>query len=267
MATSNRIRVSVIEGYYVSLQEAGLPLSVCIQLQECKLSLRHAQWTARQTSSGFSVSLFWPEQLDAQKGVIPSAKKRRKRCKRKMDKTVLPQCPCSTAGVSQPPCPEADAPALTTIPNGAHSATTEPTHCTRETGGSSKASTADLTLSVSSDHDDGLPELLTYDSVVYELKSDQPGVKVSKDGNEEWIPVAKKRRKRTYKRKEDESEPVSASDDSGDELKVKFAREVRYKVKDGTPGLKIRRGNTMQSWKWTPIAPSPIANRTRSRIS
>ena len=67
MATSNRIRVSVIEGYYVSLQEAGLPLSVCIQLQECKLSLSHAQWTARQTSSGFSVSLFWPEQLGAQK--------------------------------------------------------------------------------------------------------------------------------------------------------------------------------------------------------
>ena len=106
----------------------------------------------------------------------------------------------------------------------------------------------------------------TYDSVVYELKSDQPGVKVSKDGNEEWIPVVKKRRKRTCKRK-DESEPVSVSDDSGDELKVKFAREVRYKVQDGTPGLKIRRGNTMRSWKWTPIAPSPIANRTRSRIS
>ena len=68
--TSNQIRVSVIEGYYVSLQEAGLPLSVCIQLQECNLSLRHAQWTARQTSSGFSVSLFWPEQLGEQKGVI-----------------------------------------------------------------------------------------------------------------------------------------------------------------------------------------------------
>ena len=66
---------------------------------------------------------------------------------------------------------------------------------------------------------------------------------------------------------EDESEPVSVSDDSGDEQKVKFTREVRYKVKDGTPGLKIRRGNTMQSWKWTPIASSPIANRTRSRIS
>ena len=40
--------------------------------------------------------------------------------------------------------------------------------------------------------------------------------------NEEWIPVFKKR-KRTCKRKEDESDPVSASDDSADELKVKFA--------------------------------------------
>ena len=38
--------------------------------------------------------------------------------------------------------------------------------------------------------------------------------------NEEWIPVFKKR-KRTCKRK-DESDPVSASDDSADELKVKL---------------------------------------------
>ena len=71
----------------------------------------------------------------------------------------------------------------------------------------------------------------------------------------------KKKRKRTCKRKEDESELVSASDDSGDEVKVKFAREVHYKVKDGTPGLKIQRGNTTRSWKWTPVAPSPIQNK------
>ena len=58
-------------------------------------------------------------------------------------------------------------------------------------------------------------------------------MKVSKDGNEEWIPVVIKRRKRTYKRKEDESEPVSASDDSGDELKVKFAK-----------------GSSLQSERW-----------------
>ena len=84
-------------------------------------------------------------------------------------------------------------------------------------------------------------------------------MKVSKDGNKEWI-VVKRRRKRTCKRKDDESEPVSTTDDSG---KVKFAREVCYKVKDGTPGVRIRRGNTMQSWKWTPITPSPIFEQNK----
>lgn len=44
-------------------------------------------------------------------------------------------------------------------------------------------------------------------------------MKVSKDGNKEWI-VVKRRRKRTCKRKDDESEPLSTTDDSG---KVKFA--------------------------------------------
>ena len=45
----------------------------------------------------------------------------KKKCKHKMDKNVLPQYPCSTAGVSQPPCPETEATTPTTIPNGAHS--------------------------------------------------------------------------------------------------------------------------------------------------
>ena len=84
--------------------------------------------------------------------------------------------------------------------NGAHSATTEPVCCTPpETGGSSKASTIDLTLAVSSDVDGVLPDLLTYDSVVYELKSNQAGVKVSKDGNGyQWV--------KRGGRKDDESE-------------------------------------------------------------
>ena len=53
---------------------------------------------------------------------------------------------------------------------------------------------------------------------------------------------------------------MSTTDDSG---KVKFAGEVCYKVKDGTPGVRIRRGNTMQSWKWTPITPSPIFEQNK----
>ena len=39
METNNRFCLSFSK---MSLQEAGLPLSVCIQ---CKLSLRHTQWT------------------------------------------------------------------------------------------------------------------------------------------------------------------------------------------------------------------------------
>ena len=46
---------------------------------------------------------------------------------------------------------------------------------------------------------------------------------------------------------------------------MRLAREVRYKV-DGVPGLRIRRANTNDSWRWTPISPSPVAKRTRSSI-
>ena len=98
-----------------------------------------------QTSSGFSVSLFWPKQLDMQKGVIQPVKKRWKRCKCKMDKSFLSQNSpfprqissfhekepgyknaCSTAGVSQLPCPEAEAHDSTNhSSNGAHSTNPE----------------------------------------------------------------------------------------------------------------------------------------------
>ena len=48
MATSNRIRVSVIEGYCVSLQVARLPLSVCIQLQECKVNRGNSEYSLKK---------------------------------------------------------------------------------------------------------------------------------------------------------------------------------------------------------------------------
>ena len=51
-----------------------------------------------KTSSGLWA--YSPEQLGTQKDVIQPVKKRQKRCKHKMDKTVLSQSACSTAGVS-----------------------------------------------------------------------------------------------------------------------------------------------------------------------
>ena len=66
--------------------------------------------------------------------------------------------------------------ALSTTPNGAHPTNTEPVYCTPSDGWGSKASTAELTLAVSSDLDDAL---LTYFPIwlcCLWLNSDQPGV-------------------------------------------------------------------------------------------
>ena len=56
------IKVAVLEGNFAALSNLGLPLSVSIQLQEMGLKLSTALWTVRSSSSGFSVSLFWPNE-------------------------------------------------------------------------------------------------------------------------------------------------------------------------------------------------------------
>jgi len=68
------IKVSVLEGNFAALCNLGLPLSVSIQLPD-------ALWTVRSSSSGFSVSLFWPSRRD---GVKKQRRKRRKRAKAKV---------------------------------------------------------------------------------------------------------------------------------------------------------------------------------------
>ena len=54
------IRVSVLEGPYTHLQAVGVPLPLCMHMQELKLMLNEAQWTTKQSSGGFSVCFFWP---------------------------------------------------------------------------------------------------------------------------------------------------------------------------------------------------------------
>ena len=56
------------------------------------------------------------------------------------------------------------------------------------------------------------------------MKSDQTGVQVSKDGNEEWIPVVKKRRKRTCKRKDEKRKKTLRSSKRKDEKRKKTLR-------------------------------------------
>ena len=76
------IRVAVLEGDYASLCALGLPLSLSIQLQQSCLKLCGAQWTARSTDGGFSVSLFWPSAPENVRSDAKLKKKRRRRRKR-----------------------------------------------------------------------------------------------------------------------------------------------------------------------------------------
>ena len=84
------IKVAVLEGNFAALCNLGLPLSVSLQLQEMGLELPDALWTVRSSSSGFSVSLFWPSKSDS---VKKRKRKRKKRVKAKRIRTnVATQC-------------------------------------------------------------------------------------------------------------------------------------------------------------------------------
>ena len=58
-----RIRVSVLEGSFTDLKGVGIPLPVCIHLQDSGLQFGGAQWTAKQSNTEFSIFFFWPVQL------------------------------------------------------------------------------------------------------------------------------------------------------------------------------------------------------------
>ena len=47
--------MAVLENQYVSLEDHGVPLSVCLQLQQLGLQLHEAQWTAIYSLGGFSL--------------------------------------------------------------------------------------------------------------------------------------------------------------------------------------------------------------------
>ena len=67
MAESRPIHVSVIEGEFASLKELGFTIPVCMQLQQGGFTISKGMWTAKQSSSGFSISFFWPEPQQGEK--------------------------------------------------------------------------------------------------------------------------------------------------------------------------------------------------------
>ena len=82
MAESAKIFVSIIEGPYTILKECGVPLPVCVSMQDKGLLLGNAQWTARHSNCGFSVSFFWPALESKQVATTTVVKKSRKRKRR-----------------------------------------------------------------------------------------------------------------------------------------------------------------------------------------
>ena len=70
--------MSVLEGSFAGLQGVGIPLPVCIHLQDLGLQFEGVQWTAKQSNIGFSISFFWPVQDCSAFGVNRPGKKRRK---------------------------------------------------------------------------------------------------------------------------------------------------------------------------------------------
>ena len=108
-------------------------------------------------------------------------------------------------------------------------------------------------------------DLAAFRDVVFEEQESNPGVRyMSESGETTWTPVVNRRNRRRARL----ADPGSDSSDQRNELQstIKSARDVTYQCREGVPGLKIRKGCTSSSISWVPIAATPVASRTRSRV-
>ena len=74
--------MAVLENSFAALKDLGVPFSVCLQLQQTDLKLAEAHWTARSTSSSFSVSFFCPMESYQSAKQQPRRKKRSRKPKK-----------------------------------------------------------------------------------------------------------------------------------------------------------------------------------------
>ena len=233
--------------------DVGMPLSVCIQLQESKLSLGAAQWTMRQSYAGFSYSLFWPAPQQA-----PVSKKRHRRRRKQPvhPSEGSPSCPVVTnipsggaKSEDSDPSSNAEDSILSNDHPDAHQQQEQPEH--------------------SKDHQAPELDLTSCNTIRYEMRDDVPGVTFSaEDGSGGWTPVVRRKR-RAVTRPQKTQTPSSTIPESSDEeldVHLRKARQVEYKERDSTPGLRMRLGCTNRNFKWAPIVPSPVSTRTRSRL-
>ena len=237
----------------------GIPLPVCIHLQDLGLQFEDAQWTAKQSNTGFSISFFWPVHDRYAFGVnLPSkkCKRRHKRARRTSGRTSGSMGRVEGGKEAGPGPSNTD---KNETPIVAHQSSQECSHKQQTDLVSSVSSKDDSNHNA---EDSAALDLLSCESISYEMRQNIPGGICMKDGYEGWTPVVSRNRRR----KKLKQQPISSSDDSDSELDVRGAREVSYQERDGVPYLYVCRGCTSRNVKWTPIAPSPIAFRTRRQI-
>ena len=276
MAESGSILVSVLESTYTKLRKFGVPLPVCICMQDKGLQLESAQWTARQSCGGFSVTFFWPAPNQVTKATVkPSAK--RKGRKRRRPKPVRPKklfsdsvnghASSSISGKqsvrtpfiahhlsansqksAHPPAPDSNVDI-----NQREDRSLDPTQCENPAEyDQSLPPDSSVAVSEASSHLD----LTNCDSVAYEMKDGVPGMKFTVDGSDGWTPVRKRRCRPKSKMR-----ISSDSEGSSSDVDVSCSRLVEYSVRDGVPGLTVFRRNAT----WTPVEPSPVASRLRTK--
>ena len=252
------LKAAVLEGQYASLEDHGVPLSVCLQLQQLGVKLHEAQWTARHSLGGFSISFFWPA-LERNQPFKKQQKMRKSKVNKKS--TVAKQVPTQCTNI-QTKSPTTDAAKTelrnSTSPIVAHQSIPSETVAAPPSPTSLKSQLSPVSASSSCDSPQE-PNLLNCVDVTYENREQGPGVSYkTREGKEEWTPVIRKKRKA---RRRCES---SESDSDGSVVDVSCSRLVRYEEREKTPGLAIfRRGPAT----WVPIQAAkqePIAARTRS---
>ena len=215
------IRVSVLEGPYTHLQAVGVPLPLCMHMQELKLMLNEAQWTAKQSSGGFSVGFFWPAST-ATAGKLPYHSvvlKRNKRSRRKKK---------SNNGPGSKPRESPNAEEGSTLDLAAHSSSAVPANTPPPPPAPpSDAHPVDPVVSdLSSTENDSSGSdsfgLKSCESVALDIR-DVPGVSFVKDGEPGWTPVvslSKRKREKRKERKKLLSLPGSTSSSSDSDLNL-----------------------------------------------
>ena len=268
------IKVALLEGDFAAICDLGLPFSLSLQLQSFGLKLSEAMWTAKSSSSGFSVSLFWPSGIVSER--MKTKKKRRRRKQPKASKTN------TVTNVTTPPvsanefssCGNAD---VQVSPNKAQSNNDANHESKLQTPAAAlvlpSETTRETSLSISgSDSESGI-DLLACTNVIYEKRGDIHGVSyqcdsINKSG---WTPVVGRRKKKTplpehvlrrfppHRRAELQGVSSDSESSGPDEpLQIPESASVEFAVHNSRPGFQVKTRSTMN---WT-----PIASRTRARL-